>query len=175
MDSQNFAEYLVKKKPDAALNLRKFLMVGGVSIAVGVTVALLFKPLIAVIPFVFGGGGVLLWFLWRYVNIEYEYTIISGDITFDTIYGERKRKRSFEAKIRDFELIAPVEEKFLHRLQSPDISVRYDFSSSPKSPDLYFAIYNDSNKGKALIIFDTIPRTLKLLKFYNPSCFNAKT
>ena len=58
----------------------------------------IFFPLLALIP-------LSLWFLvfatWRYVNVEYEYAIESGIITFTKIYGGKSRKRILIFDIHD--------------------------------------------------------------------------
>ena len=61
-------------------------------------------PLLALIP-------VTLWIIvfvtWRYTDVEYEYSITSGELTFAKIFGSRSRRRQLVITLRDAVSIAP--------------------------------------------------------------------
>ena len=55
---------------------------------------------------VFGGM-----FLMSYLNVEYEYVYTNGELDIDIIYNRARRKRLFSTVVKDFEIMAHVEDK----------------------------------------------------------------
>ena len=98
-------EYTVKKKIEGAFLLKRILFISlyVLYVLAILTVALLTKlaaPAIAFIPLTL---WMLIYFTFPYCNIEFEYSMIDGYVTFSTIYGQRKRKEEFSMRISSFE------------------------------------------------------------------------
>ncbi|MHC1693936.1 MAG: hypothetical protein AB9835_01375 [Eubacteriales bacterium] len=163
----NYAEYLTVRKDDAKLIIRKLLLVIGTMGSTAVISVVFLRPLIYVIPLVWLGGSILLWSLWKFVKIEYEYTVAGGEVSFDIIYGQRNRRKLISAKVKELSLIAPATGTYRHRIEAQDISKRHYFCSSLDAPNLYFIEYNDPKEGKTLIFFDATKKTMAAFKFYN--------
>ena len=51
-----------------------------------------FAPLYAFIPI---SLWLIIFITWRYVSVDYEYTTVSGTLTFTKVFGNRSRKRIF--------------------------------------------------------------------------------
>ena len=102
-------EYVIKPRRDAK---NKMMRIGFVALYVVFVIAWLvfgfvsgFIPLLALIPVT---TWMLVFFTWRYVNVEYEYVAESGVITFSKVYDNRSRKKITVFDIRSAEYIAPV-------------------------------------------------------------------
>lgn len=163
----NYAEYIVKKKSDTKLVLSKLgiILIGVAVFALGAFLLLsLIKLPVAMVPLCLI-DGVLMWYLWRYVNIEYEYIVISGTIEFYTVYGERQRKKLFEIKISDIEKVLPYED-------SKDIAKGIDdvtsFCIAVPSENLFCIIVNENGK-KRVIYINAIKKALDAIRYYKAS------
>lgn len=119
--------------------------------------------------------GMLIFFTWRYVSVEYEYSITSGVLTFSRIFSRRFRKKVFEVPLREAVRIAPlgVMEEYARGTEyKPEIS--FFGISSLQAPDVYFMLFEHADKkGKekrrAVYYFEATQKTLHLCHYYNPS------
>ena len=116
--------------------------------------------------------AVFAFFTWRYVDIEYEYSVHVGKVTFTIIqnaFNHRIRKPQTEFLIRDCELIAPLnEEEFAERYMQFGAETVRSALSSKKAEDAYFAIYTDEESGKkCAFLFEATNEMLKRCRFYN--------
>ena len=104
-------EYAVKPRKDTSLVLKRVGLVAFYIIFVILWFVFGFStgffPLLAFIPLTL---WMMIFITWRYVCPEYEYSIVSGEITFSTIYGGRSRRTKLSFKIKECSLIAPVSE-----------------------------------------------------------------
>ena len=128
-------------------------------------------PFLALVPLT---TAILVFFTWRYVNIDYECSMTSGILTFSKIYGSRSRKTVFETSIKSMSHIAPYETDCQKLIDRYAPSVIYDARSSSKASGQYFALFENSKGKKAIFIFEADDKCLKIFKFYNPSATNIK-
>lgn len=122
-------------------------------------------PLLALVP-VF--TWILIFYTWRYVNIEYEYYEESGVITFTKIYDNRARKKILDFPIRSAERIVPRgdAEKLVADF---DPRREYDFTISPDDVEAYTALFVNEEGEKVALSFTVSERLKKSLTFYNRS------
>lgn len=162
----NYAEYLVKRKGDKTLLFKKLgLVLLAIVILAAGYVFLISRMAAFMLPLVIGTAA-LVWYLWRYTNIEYEYIILSGTVEVYRIYGERVRKKILEFETKNIENVAPLE-------KHPDVknatySVVTDCSSGEKSDELYFVTYT-AEHGKGILYLNVIKKTLDVFRYYKPS------
>lgn len=117
---------------------------------------------------------ILIFFTWRYVNIEYELTIHEAMLGFAKIYGGLSRKDLFSCRVRDLKVIAPYEGKGKEEADAYAATQKLVFVSRIDSPDNYYAVYEPESGEKILLIFETEEKTLKMLKYYNSDAFRAR-
>lgn len=159
-------EYAVKPKRSASLVLRR----AGLIIFYMIFVILWFVfgfatgffPLLAFIPL---SLWVLIFLTWRYVCPEYEYSIVSGEITFATVYGGRSRRTALSFRLKDCSLIAPLSECD-ERIERYAPEKVYDMSVSQSSPGAYVALVEVGGKRTA-VLFEATDKALKICRFYN--------
>ncbi|MBE6560041.1 MAG: hypothetical protein E7662_02845 [Ruminococcaceae bacterium] len=169
--SSNYTEYVVAQKSEGKWRVKRILAVCGyvffsifwLGFMVG---GLKIWPLGMLTPIL---TWLLVFLTWRYVAVEYEYTMASGTVTFTHIYGRRSRKQIYECKIKDFTRIAPVSDPYANDYAAKDIEITYDFRGSQNTPDAYFATFTDAKGKKGVIFFEMTNKALKICRFYNPS------
>ncbi|MBE6689514.1 MAG: hypothetical protein E7588_09645 [Ruminococcaceae bacterium] len=166
--SNNYVEYIVPMKNNSSLLLKKagILALIAVLSVVG-ALFILNSPFLPVMVIYLVLVGILGWFLWQFVSIEFEYCIAMGEMDMDIIYGQRRRHRIASAKIKDMTIIAPYGEEYMNQINASDINKRIFAASDINSPDTYFCIYNDEKNGKTILIFEATVKTLGIMKFYN--------
>ena len=163
-------EYVIKPKKDSKNRMKRFMLVMLYVLFVlgwfffGILTRI-FLPLLALIP-------LSLWFLvfatWRYVNVEYEYSVESGIITFTKIYGGKSRKRILIFDIRDAETILPLGDSETRRaLDDFDPRSEFFFAASEDAPDSFLALCTDEDDTRLAISFTADDRMMRLLKLYN--------
>ncbi len=137
-----------------------------VGILVGLSVLLffsfffMFSP-IGSIVFFFGAGLVYLaYYGITLLDVEYEYTVTSGEMDVDKIIHRRKRKRVISVHARTFELVAPVGDP-LHKSQENGTFTRViDVASAPNSDGAYYAIFSKDGQ-RIKMIFEPNDRMIE--------------
>jgi len=82
-------------------------------------------------------------------NIEYEYIFTNGELDIDIIYNKNNRKRLFSSTVKDFEIMAHVQDT-AHTHELSNTTETKDYSSGVVGPNTYAFI--TSYKGKRLKI-----------------------
>lgn len=172
----NFAEFTVEKKVKGVYRLKRIFM----------WIAYFAVPLIImVILMIFGLGAIaLIVFIplyfpyvlpkiiypatFRYVQIEYEYTVVSGDISVNYIYGRKSRKEWLEpTSISNMSVIAPYRDDYKAAADEPDIVHRYEAVATKDHPDNYYGIFNNAEGEKCMVMFQATNKALKIIAFHN--------
>ena len=99
--SDYYTEQLVKKKADGKDIVIKILLI---FCTVFSFFLVLLMPFLMILPVLL---IVLDVFLFRRLDLEYEYLYVNGDLDIDKIMGKQKRKRVFSMNVNDMELLAP--------------------------------------------------------------------
>ena len=170
-ESSNYTENVVAQKAEGSWLPKRILLIvlyvaAGLLWLVGVVGILKIWLLWMFLPILI---WMLVFFTWRYVAVEHEYTMASGVITFSEIYGRRSRRQKCEFKIRELTKIAPVSDAYKNDYDAKDISVRYDFRGTVKSPDSYFFTFKTADGKAGVVYFEATAKALKIFRFYNPS------
>ena len=170
-------EYVVSPKKDGKNKLNRFLLIllYGFFILGWLVFGLatkIFVPLLALIP-------LTTWFLvfatWRYVNVEYEYVVESGVITFTKVYGGKSRKRILELDVRDIEAILPLGEKKTRiSLDEFDPCREYFFAVSESDAESYVAVCTDEDGNRLSVTFTPDDRLYRVIRYYNSSVLPPK-
>lgn len=163
----NYFEYCVEAKNEGKLRLKRTLL-----IIAYILFPLSFFTLLCAFNLIWFGCFIVLftaiiwYYTWRYVQIEYEYRIVKGEMTFAKIYGGKSRREFLEVRFADMSLIAPYDEEYKARADAAQI--KYYAVSSMKSPNVYFGLFtDDKTKKSAVVFFEATLKTVKLAKFYN--------
>lgn len=131
-------------------------------------------PLLALTPL---ATWMLVFATWRFVDIEYEYSITSGELTFAKIFGGRSRRTYLHLTLRDAVRIAPLENE-AEAAKATAYRPEKEFSciSSLLAPDIYFILFEHeyteggkTKKCRAIFYFEATAKALQICRYYNPS------
>ena len=180
--SNNYAEAAVTKKYEGTYKLKRNLLICayvlGPLLLIILILAIGSLPLPPQLSFI---NAFYIWFIplvplflsivvpltYKYVQIEYEYTVSSGRFIVTRIYGRKKRKEWLDLKISDMKSISPYRGQYKNEADNGNFDERYDAVSSMSSPDVYFATYTDADDRNCILFFEPTAKILNLMKFHN--------
>ncbi len=165
MNEQNTYEFVVDEKSEGKAKTRKIIGRGVilliittyVVIALSIFAALAILP-VALLPLVL--------YFWKQFNVELEYSMTSGIMSFTRIYGSRRRKQVLELTIKDMKEIAPVTADTQAKLDAMGIKKTYLFHSSVTAPDRYYAVF-EKDGDTCVVYFEATAKALHILHYYN--------
>ena len=142
-----FKEQIVKKQPG-----KKAAIIKTAIIAFIVILFFLLMPLTGqftpIIIFALGFGA---YYYFATLNVEYEYIFTNGELDIDCIYSKSRRKRVFSGTVRDFEIMAHVEDKnHVNAFNSATETV--DYASGQVKPNTYAFLHTYKGKKLKVII-----------------------
>lgn len=142
--SDFYTEHLVKRKTPA-----RDIALKGILILVTVIAFMLvfFIPIAIIAPVIMICLDV---FLFRNMDLEYEYLFVNGNLDIDKIMAKSKRKRIFEMTVNELEVLAPSGAPELRQYQSLKAQ---NYSSCTAGAETYEMIVTQ-NGSKKRIIFE---------------------
>jgi len=144
-----FKEQIVKRRTtfkDTAIRISLVLSVILIFVA---TVLVLFLQGIGIIITAAATFGAM--YLMSFLSVEYEYVYTNGELDIDAIYNKSRRKRLFSAVVKDFEIMAHIDDKNHEHTLTTAQEVK-DFSSGLPGPDTYvFLTIINGKKTKVII------------------------
>ena len=140
--SDYYTEQLVKKKTSG-----KDIMIKSLLVAVTVMSFLIvpLMPFLLIVPVLL---IVLDYFMFRRLDLEYEYLYVNGDLDIDKIMNRAKRKRMFSMNVSEMELLAPLDAPELRLYQQ---AKAVDFTSGTGQAREYALILSDHGELKKVI------------------------
>ena len=167
MSEFNTFEFVVDERPEGFRKLKKILgrtAVVATPILIAIILLLVKLFALAIIPLVLLG---VFMFFWKLFNVELEYSMTSGIMTFSRIYGGMKRKKMLEFTIKEAKEIAPRTPESDAKLASVGVDKVYSFVSHSTAPDQYYALVEVEGKT-CVVYFEATQKTIKILRYYNP-------
>ena len=166
MNENSTYEFVVDERAQGSRLFKKILGRGGMLTLIAVFVIFTFAsniPALAVFPLAM--LGVVLYF-WKLFDVELEYSMTSGNITFTRVYGGRVRKMKLDLCIKDMQAIAPVTDTTPAELSSKGVEKTYMFASHTSAPDMYYAVFEQDGR-KCVVYFEATGKALQIFRFYN--------
>ncbi len=168
MNEMNTFEFVVAEKSEGSAKAKKILgRIGLLSIVFGFVILCFVLQLYAVMILPLSLLGLVLYF-WKIFNVELEYSMTSGIMTFSRINGGIRRKKVLEVMIKDFREVAPVTDGTMAHLNSLGVEKDYRFASSSYADDMYYATFEQNGKS-CVVYFEATAKALKILRYYNPA------
>ncbi len=171
--NSGYMEHAVKKKADGSFLVKKALLIS-VWIALPIVLTLfgivLFKGAptsLLIAPFWIAMSAALGVYTYRFVSIEYEYTIASGYIIVDIIYGSKSRKTMVEVAVKEMEELAPYTPDAKRLIEAKDIEKVYEAVSEMSAPDVYYAVFTNAKGQKSVLYFEAPDKALAILRPLN--------
>lgn len=105
------------------------------------------------------------WFIQSF-NIEYEYILTNNELDIDKITNKSKRKKILSVSVKDFDVMAHVEDNnHAHEFNGFDKVI--DYSSGEIKSNTYAAMFNYKSQ-KVKMIFEPNEEILKSIFHYIP-------
>jgi hypothetical protein len=158
--NQLYAEAGVKRKDTAATMGLRILMFLAIFISLFLILLGQFWSYIGVILIV------LVFFFYPKLSVEYEYVFVDGQLDFDRITANSKRKTMLRIDFEQVEIMAPYDSPALDSYNHIQMEKR-DFSSLSKDSKPY-AIISSSGSKKLKILFEPSEKMLNMIKQKNP-------
>lgn len=157
MYENDFCEYAVVKKKEGAY-LAKIIAVAVFAVLAALVSFLIVIPISGAAGFlIIALVAALLWFLSRYLNIEYEYSLSGEYMDFAAIYSKQYRKEKLSVELKkSARKVMPYSGK-IEGFNSESV---LDFRSSKSAPASYVLVYDDSGVTKA-VLFDANRRIVE--------------
>jgi hypothetical protein len=156
----NAIEYMVKKKPDAAVKRKRALIVLATLVMLGIVFWLIsLNPYLGAVLIVL--VACITKILWTGTNYEFEYNILQGELTMDVIIGAKKRKTLTSFLIREALAIYPYDGK------APEGARVINACISPEDHRTWCAVYNDADGKKTALLFSAYNKALDTIAYYN--------
>ena len=121
-------------------------------------------PLVALVPVT---TWILIFFTWRYVSVEYEYSMAGGMMTLSYVYGGKSRKKVAEIRIKDMTRIAPFDGDYIKEAEKYAPERTIDFTSDLQKDNVYFALYETADARRGILYFEVTEQALRVLRYYN--------
>ena len=169
MKKDVFIEHMIKqKKTKKQIMIRVLTVFGAVIMAVFPILLMMVIPenFLPSFPLSIAAAIWLSRVIFRHTTYEFEYIITNGEMDVDRIAGKNSRKRILTVNCKSFDILAPYKEAYAAEYNSKTIAKRIDASKSPKSPGRYFAVFNDKNGLRTLLIFEPNERMMEVFRIY---------
>lgn len=126
-----FYEHFVARKSGFTNILKRILLIVGVFF-----LTFLLSNIIGIFAFTLGLLGIILviFLVFPYFKVEYEYSLLNHDLDISAIYSQEKRKKKAELDLQKAEIIAPTGSP---RLSHYNPVKTLDFSSGNKDAKTY--------------------------------------
>lgn len=166
MHESSTYEFVVDEKPTGTRKLKKILCrLGVLSVPIGFAILCLALQLYPVAILPMSLIPVVLYF-WKLFNIELEYSMTSGIMTFSRINGGMRRKKVLELHIKELREIAPYTEEAQAHLESMPLTKNHVFVSAMTADDIYYALF-EKNGDLQVVYFEATEKALHILHYYN--------
>ena len=109
-----------------------------------------------------------------YGEVAYEYSIVSGEVEFAKIFGDRFRKKWFTVKLSEMETIAPYDGTYADKADNGSYDRIYKAISSFDAPNIYYGIWQDESGRRCIVFMEMIPKSLKMARSYNHTTVMTK-
>lgn len=165
MVSDIVCEYLVKRK----LNLMQILKAVGVVVPCIILTWLMYDVGLLIdhtglMPSMLFLCGVALgvYLLRRVIMVEYEYTLVNGELTVDRILAKSSRKNMIEVDVKAFEKLGKYDAEAVGKLNAGRV---LDYSADKSDPNTLFAYFKDEKTNtNTVLIFTPNQKMLNAMK-----------
>lgn len=160
----SYVEQLVKKQNSV---MQIGLRVASVVSAVVITyIMMLLIGIISLVAAFALGYGV--YYVFIMTSVEYEYVLVNGELTVDTVYGKSKRKRAGVYDIKKSEIIAPVKSDYAAVYNKNTQIKSFDFTSGTDEDKAYLMVA-PYGAGSARVYFEPNEELINAMRFQAPS------
>lgn len=160
----SYTEQLIKKNSTMSqMAIRAGAIVSGILISYILIILIGIISLPVVFVIIYG-----IYYLFMMTDIEYEYALVNGELTVDTVYGKKKRKRTGTYDIRKCEIIAPINSSGAAMYHKNTQMKTMDFTSGTGEKGIYLMVVG-YGAGNAKVYLEPNDEMIKSMKSQAPS------
>ena len=152
---QSYTEANAKKKTTAGVIALKILLI---LIVILLVFASLFQRLILLVAI--AAGAALIWY-WPRFKIVWEYVYCDGQLDFDMIQGEDKRKTVLRIELENADVIAPMDSERMAGYRH--LRTKKFYSLQPDAKTYGIAVRAEGKEEKILLEFEPNQKMLDLI------------
>ena len=157
MYENDFCEYAVVRKKEGAY-LAKIIAAAAFAIVFALVSFVFVVPASSALGLVLiFADGALVWFLSRYLSIEYEYSLSGEYMDFAAIYSKQYRKEKLSVELKKSALKAMP---YDGRIEGFNVASVLDLRSSSSSQTAYVLVYETDDVERA-VLFDANRRIVE--------------
>jgi hypothetical protein len=164
-----FAEYIVKRAPDAKSSAMRLLII--MASAILMYLALVLTQMFNLIVIMPASVALVAWVGYRcfiLYSIEYEYTVTNGELDIDRIVARKGRKRMINIKSTQIRTISPYDDEHNAEYDEGKFAKTVDARSSPAADDVWYVIADQGEAGRVRVLFEPTPKMLNIFQTYLP-------
>ena len=159
-------EYTVKKKSEGKYKLSRIMMIAFYFLFVLAFFVAAYKSgfiqTFAMAPIFL---WILIYFTWRYVSIEYKYTVEAGMLTTYIVYGEKKKKKTASYHIKEASAFLPLSEAG-DAIKSFVPKKTVSMLVSKKKPMEPYAFMIEAGGERVLLLLEAPENPRKAIRYY---------
>ncbi len=170
-------EYIVKQKCEGKALLHRILLIFSYIIIfalASLAVIALSSPVLY-IPFfllIIAFVALLIFISWRFVCVEYELALYSGELSLSVIYGKNTRRRLLSLPVSTLREVGEYDGPAYGRISKLSLQRNYILVSSLAAPRIFYALF-DIGEDKCILYFEASDSLLAALKTQNSAAFRA--
>ncbi len=169
--SPGYCEYMVSVKAD-----KKIILLRIAALIIGVVLMISLMGLLSKIPQVMFLWAVLIVALevifFSKTSREIEYTVATGTMTIDTVYGKSIRKKLVEVKLSEVECVTLASDTAAATL--PDNAKVINACNYKDSYKYLMIVPKTENHQSLAIYFSGCKKLIDCIKYYNRSCIKER-
>lgn len=112
---------------------------------------------------------------WKYIHVEFEYTLLDGTFCLDKIYGKKKRKSLLEADLKQAVWIAPRTDESQAQAERHSPNQTIVAVSSLNDNDIWLLLFEDPDGNRTLVWVNADDAMLRIFRHYNPRATAKKS
>ena len=140
---------------------------GALAVAGSLVLAAIFPRLLPLFLLLAAGLGALAWYLWRFADVEYEYLIAQGEISFSAVYGKKQRRDLYGFPLKEAEKIVSFGEDRASCDAFQADETRF-YAARFDDPETLCALVVREDGRRVKIFFQGTPRAIAALRSANP-------
>ena len=109
---------------------------------------------------------VMVVFFFPKYNLEYEYVFVDGQLDFDRIIGQSRRKTLIRIDLEQVDMVVPMNSPRLDQYQNMQVEKK-DYSSGQKKENTY-VILTKAKAKHLMIMFEPSEKMLRMMKQKSP-------
>ena len=111
---------------------------------------------------------VLVFLTWKYLTVEYEYSMVGGVFELSKIFGKKKRKSILKFEIRSLLLAGQATDENLKKAHALNPTETRSALSDDPEAEVWFAVWETGKSERMLFLFEADKRTQNVFRHYNP-------